>query len=63
MMRNAGRWIDQSEDLHLAGFVEGLQVREQKGMVAGLDANDVMHPTSRRSRRWGALALRASSTT
>src|SRR5271166_3890623 len=42
MMQNARRWILQGKDLHLAGLVEVLQVREQKGVVARLDANDVM---------------------
>ena len=42
MMHNARRWILQGEDLHLAGLVEGPQVLEQKGVVARLDANDVM---------------------
>ena len=43
MMHNAGRWILQGKDLHLAGLVEGPQVVEQKRVVARLDANDVMH--------------------
>ena len=42
MMHNARRWILQGKDLHLAGLVEGLQVVEQKRVVARLDANDVM---------------------
>ena len=42
MMHNARRWILQGKDLYLAGRVAGLQVREPKGVVAGLDANDVM---------------------
>jgi hypothetical protein len=42
MMHNTRRWILQGKDLYLAGRVAGLQVREQKGVVAGLDANDVM---------------------
>ncbi len=42
MMQHLGRRIDQGEGLHLAGLVKGLQVREQKGMVAGLDSNDVV---------------------
>ena len=42
MMQDARRRIDQGEDLHLAGLVEGLQVLEQKRVIARLDANDVM---------------------
>ena len=48
MMEHARRRIDQGEDLHLAGLVEGLQVLEQKGVVAGLDANDVMRRAGRK---------------
>ena len=42
MMHNARRWILQGKNLHLAGLVEGLQVVEQKRVVARLDTNDVM---------------------
>jgi hypothetical protein len=37
MMQNARRRIDQGKDLHLAGLLEGPQVCEQKGVVAGLE--------------------------
>ena len=43
MMQDARRRIDQGKDLHLASFVEGPQVLEQKRMVARLDADDVTH--------------------
>ena len=42
MMHNARRWINHGKDLHLAGLVAGLQVVEQKRVVARLDANDVV---------------------
>src|SRR5207247_86187 len=35
--------INQSEGLRLAGLVGSPQVLEEKGVVAGLDADDVMH--------------------
>ena len=62
MMHNARRWILQGKGLHLAGLVAGPQVREQKRVVARLDANDVMHAGLTQVAEVGALALRASST-
>ena len=42
MMENARRRIVQGQDLYLASLIESLQVLEQKGVVARLDADDVV---------------------
>src|SRR5271166_2923431 len=55
MMHNARRWILQAKDLHLAGLVEGLQVLEQKRVVARLDANDVMRASRTQVAKVGGV--------
>src|SRR5271165_3028961 len=42
MMQNASCRIDQGKDLHVAGLDKGLQLPEEKGVSARLNANDVM---------------------
>src|SRR5271165_3579957 len=42
MMENARRRIVQGQYLHLTGLIKSLQVLEQKGVVARLDADDVV---------------------